>query len=138
MNVKDDMFWPFPTWHMSACIELAQNLKQKSKSSNFRKLIFSCLKASKRAQRLSILFNQKNCLDYFYNWILRDEYLKYIRPINVKDKQRGSKVFKPMESISLIVWKLCAFRQRRNFGNYQQFFHHNFRLKWKFWILGNI
>ena len=32
-----------------------------------------------------------------------------------------------MESISVIVWKLCTFRQ--------QFFHHNFWLKWKFWIL---
>ena len=37
--------------------------------------------------------------------------------------------------ISLMVWKLCAFRQCRKFGNLQQFFHHNFRLKWKFWIL---
>ena len=32
-------------------------------------------------------------------------------------------------SISLITWKLCAFRQRSNFGNFQQFLHHNFRLK---------
>ena len=38
-------------------------------------------------------------------------------------------------SISLIVWKLCTFRQRSSLGNFQQFFHHNFRLKWKFWIL---
>ena len=37
--------------------------------------------------------------------------------------------------ISLIVWKLWAFPQRSNFGNFQQFFHHNFWLKWKFWIL---
>ena len=36
-------------------------------------------------------------------------------------------------SISLIFWKLCAFRQHN--GSFQQFFHHNFRLKWKFWIL---
>ena len=31
--------------------------------------------------------------------------------------------------------ELCAFWQRSNFGHFQQFFHHNFRLKWKFWIL---
>ena len=37
--------------------------------------------------------------------------------------------------ISLIVWKLCAFRQRSNFGNLQHFFHHNFWLKRKFWII---
>ena len=37
-------------------------------------------------------------------------------------------------SISLIVWKLYAFRERTNFGHFQQFSHHNFRLKWKFWI----
>ena len=38
-------------------------------------------------------------------------------------------------SLSLMVWKLYAFRQRSNFGNCQQFFHHNFRLKGKFWTL---
>ena len=32
------------------------------------------------------------------------------------------------------VLKLYAFRQR-NFGNFQQFFHRYFRLKWKFLIL---
>ena len=37
--------------------------------------------------------------------------------------------------ISLVFWKLCYFRQCSNFSNCQQFFHHNFRLKWKFWIL---
>ena len=37
--------------------------------------------------------------------------------------------------ISLIVWKLCAFRQRRNFGNFQQFFRYKFRLQWKFKLL---
>ena len=36
------------------------------------------------------------------------------------------------ETISLIVWKLCAFRQRSNCGNFQSFCHHNFWLKWKF------
>ena len=40
-----------------------------------------------------------------------------------------------LESIPLIVWKLCVFRKRSHFGNFQQFFHLNFRLKWKFWIL---
>ena len=29
------------------------------------------------------------------------------------------------------LYKLRAFRQRCNFGNFQQFFHHNYRLKWK-------
>ena len=43
--------------------------------------------------------------------------------------------YQNLESISLIVWKLCAFRQRSNFGNFKQFFHHNFQLKYKFWIL---
>ena len=45
--------------------------------------------------------------------------------------------YKNMMSISLIVLKLCAFRKRSNFGNFQQFFHHKFRLKLKFWILIN-
>ena len=40
-----------------------------------------------------------------------------------------------LESISMIVWKLYVFHQRRNFGKFQQFFHHDFRLRWKFWIL---
>ena len=31
--------------------------------------------------------------------------------------------------------KLFASRQRSNFGNFQQCFHHNFRLKWKFLLL---
>ena len=35
----------------------------------------------------------------------------------------------------MIVRKLCAFGQRRKFGNFQHFFHHNFRLKWKIWIM---
>ena len=38
-------------------------------------------------------------------------------------------VYTNLGSISLTVWKLCAFRQRSNFRNFQQFFHHNFRLK---------
>ena len=38
-------------------------------------------------------------------------------------------------SLYFMVWKHCAFWQRSNFGNFQQFFHHNFRLKWKIWIL---
>ena len=35
-----------------------------------------------------------------------------------------------MGTISLIVWKLSAFRKSINFRNCHQFFHHNFR----FWI----
>ena len=34
--------------------------------------------------------------------------------------------------ISLIVEKLCLFRQHSYFCISMQFFHHNFRLKWKF------
>ena len=37
--------------------------------------------------------------------------------------------------ISLTVCILCAFRQRSKFSNFQQFFHHIFWLKCKFWIL---
>ena len=37
--------------------------------------------------------------------------------------------------ISLTVCKLCTFWQRSISGKFQQFFHHNFRLKWKFWIM---
>ena len=37
--------------------------------------------------------------------------------------------------ISLIFLKLCAFLQRSNFGNFQQFLYYNFGLKWKFRIL---
>ena len=51
--------------------------------------------------------------------------------------------------ISLILWKLWAFRNEKylirfirkylityqKFIHFQQFFHHNFRLKWKFWNL---
>ena len=43
--------------------------------------------------------------------------------------------YQNLGSISLLVWKLYAFRQSRNFGNFQKFFLHNFRQKWKFWIL---
>ena len=32
----------------------------------------------------------------------------------------------------MIVWKLCAYRQRSNFGHFLQFHHNNFRLKWEF------
>ena len=35
-------------------------------------------------------------------------------------------------SISLLVWKLCTFRQRRNFGKFKQFFHYYFRHRAKF------
>ena len=42
--------------------------------------------------------------------------------------------YQNLGSIYLIVSKLCAFRQRSNFGNFQQFFLHSFQLKWKFWI----
>ena len=38
-------------------------------------------------------------------------------------------------SISSTAWKLCAFRQRSNFDNFQQFFHHNIQLEWKLFIL---
>ena len=31
--------------------------------------------------------------------------------------------------------KTMDFSARSNFGNFQQFFHHNFRLKWKSWSL---
>ena len=34
-----------------------------------------------------------------------------------------------------LVWILYAYRQRSNFGNFKQFFHHSFRLKWKFIFL---
>ena len=43
--------------------------------------------------------------------------------------------YENLDSISLIAWKLCAFLQRSNFDNFQQFFHHNFQLKLKFLIL---
>ena len=33
------------------------------------------------------------------------------------------------------IWDLFAFRQRSNFGNFQQFFNYNFRMKGKFLIL---
>jgi len=37
--------------------------------------------------------------------------------------------YQNLESMSFIVLKLGAFLQRSNFGYFQQFFHHNFRLK---------
>ena len=40
-----------------------------------------------------------------------------------------------LESVSLIVWKLYAFWQCSNFGNFQQFFYDNFRLRWKIWMM---
>ena len=43
--------------------------------------------------------------------------------------------YQNLELISLIFWKLWAFPQGRNFVNFQPFFQHNFRLRWKFWIL---
>ena len=43
--------------------------------------------------------------------------------------------YQTLESISLIVWTLCGFRQRSNFGNFQHIFHHNFQLRRKFWII---
>ena len=39
-----------------------------------------------------------------------------------------------MGSISLITWKLCAFLQRSNFDNFQQFFHDNFPVKLNFFF----
>ena len=40
-----------------------------------------------------------------------------------------------LRSIFLIYWKLYDFRQRSNFGIFQQFSHHNFQQKWIFLIL---
>ena len=37
--------------------------------------------------------------------------------------------YQNLGSISLIVWKLCAFWQRSDFSNFQPFFNHNFWLK---------
>ena len=45
--------------------------------------------------------------------------------------------YQNLGAISLIVLKLCTFRQRRNFGNFQQFVHHNLWSKLKFSILKN-
>ena len=49
--------------------------------------------------------------------------------------QLSNLCYQNLELISLLVWKLWAFPQGSNFVNFQQFFHHNFRLKWNFWIL---
>ena len=43
--------------------------------------------------------------------------------------------YKNLGTIFLMVWRLFAFRDCSNFGNFQQFFHRNFPLKWKFVIL---
>ena len=43
--------------------------------------------------------------------------------------------YKHLGAMSLTVLKLCAFRLRSNYGNFQQFFHRNFWLKWKIWTL---
>ena len=43
--------------------------------------------------------------------------------------------YQNLEFMSLLVWKLWEFPQGSNFVNFQQFFHHNFRLKWKFSFL---
>ena len=43
--------------------------------------------------------------------------------------------YKNVGLISLIVGKLCTFRQCSNIGNFQQFCHHNFRVKGILWIL---
>jgi len=43
--------------------------------------------------------------------------------------------YQNLELISLTVSKLWSFPQGSNFVNFQQFFHHNFRLKRNFWIL---
>ena len=40
------------------------------------------------------------------------------------------KIWNSLIQLFLILGKLCAFRQRCNFGNFQQFFYHMFRLKW--------
>ena len=40
-----------------------------------------------------------------------------------------------MRLLSWIIWKLCAFRQRSNIGDFQQFFHHNFRWNGNFEFL---
>ena len=49
--------------------------------------------------------------------------------------QHSNLCYQNLELISLIVWKLWSFPQGSNFVNFQQFFHHNFRLEWKIWIL---
>ena len=49
--------------------------------------------------------------------------------------QHSNLCYQNLILISLIVWKLWSFPQGSNFVNFQQFFHHNFRLKWNFRIL---
>ena len=53
----------------------------------------------------------------------------------ITDREIFHLFYSKLGSISLIVWKLCAFRQRSNLDNFKQCFHHNFRLKRKFWNL---
>ena len=49
--------------------------------------------------------------------------------------QHSNLCYQNLILISLIVWKLWSFPQGSNFVNFQQFFHHNFRLRRNFWIL---
>ena len=49
-----------------------------------------------------------------------------------KNKRYGREI---LTRSLLTVWKLCVFRQHINFGHFQQFFHYNCWLKWKFLIL---
>ena len=83
-----------------------------------------------------------------YEWAKQMKFLLVVNIGRLNDIQTALKLgfwnfdtlfiqvkYQNMGSISLIVWKLWAFRQRSNFGNFQHFFHHDFRLKWKFWIL---
>ena len=44
---------------------------------------------------------------------------------SMNNEQVFNLCYQGLKSIYLIVWKLCAFRQRRYYGNFQQFFHHN-------------
>ena len=48
---------------------------------------------------------------------------------SIKDRNFQTTFILVFNLCSLIVLKLCGFRQRSNFGTFQQFFHHNFRLK---------
>ena len=59
----------------------------------------------------------------------------WIWKFNTISIQLSNLCYYNLELISLSVWKLWAFPQGSNFVNFQQFFHHNFRLKYNFLIL---
>ena len=48
--------------------------------------------------------------------------------------QHSNLCYQNLILISLIVWKQWSFPQGSHFVNFQQFFHHNFRLRRDFWI----